>query len=177
MRRSLLAALLCFVVVPLGGAQQNAKDAPASKEDVERFLDAMHTRQMMKSMMAAMAAQMHEMVHEQVLKVPNLPSDFEAKQNTRMDEFLRNFPIDEMVQAMIPVYQRHFTKGEMDDLVAFYSSPTGQKMVHELPAITAEAMQSSQAIIQRMIAQEMRHIQEEIATIQKQSRVPSAKPE
>ena len=177
MKRLVLAAFLCLIAVTVASAQQNAKDAPASKEAVQRFLDAMHTREMMKSMMATMATQIHNMVHQQDQKVPNLPSGFEAQQDKRMDEFLRNFPVDEMVQAMIPVYQRHFTKGEMDDLVAFYSSPTGQKMVQELQAITAEAMQSSPSIVQSMIAKEMQHSQEEIATVQKQSQAPNAKPD
>jgi len=177
MKTSALAVLICLLAIPVSFGQQNAKDAPASKEDVERFLDAMHTREMMKSMMAAMAKQMHEMVHEQIQKVPNLSADFEAQQERRMDEFVRNFPVEEMIQAMIPVYQRHFTKGEMDDLVAFYSSPTGQKMVKELPAITAEAMQSSQGIIQRMIAEEMQRIQDEIAAMKKKNGGATEKPD
>ena len=176
MKSSTLAVLICLLTAPVSLGQQNAKDAPASKEDVERFLDAMHTREMMKGMMDAIAEQMHGMVHEQIQKTPNLPAGFEAQQNERMDEFVHNFPVEEMVQAMIPVYQRHFTKGEMDDLVAFYSSATGQKMVKELPAITAEAMQSSQAIIQEMIAKEMQRIQDDVAAMQKQKGAANQKP-
>jgi uncharacterized protein len=179
MKSMVFAALICLVV-PAGFAQQNANSAqgqPASKENVERFLEAMHTREMMQNMIATMAEQMHEMVREQIQKTPNLPHDFEAQQDQRMDDFARNFPVDEMIQAMVPIYQRHFTEREIDDLVAFYSSPTGQKMVKEMPAITAEAMQSSQDIIQRMIAKELQHIQDEIEVLQKQNRAPAAKPQ
>jgi len=180
MKSIALAALICLLGVPAGFAQQNvngAKDEPASKENVERFLAAMHTREMMQNMIATMAEQMHGMVREQTQKTPNLPHGFEAQQNERMDDFARNFPVDEMIQAMVPIYQKHFTEREIDDLVAFYSSPTGQKMVKEMPAISAEAMQSSQEIIQRMIAKELQHVQHEIEALQKQNHAPAAKPQ
>jgi len=180
MKSRALAALICLLAVPVGFAQQSDnsfKDEPASKENVERFLEATHTREMMQSMIATMADQMHAMVREQIEKTPNLPHGFEAQQNERMDDFARNFPVDGMIQAMVPVYQKHFTEREINDLVAFYSSPTGQKMVKEMPAITSEAMQSSQEIIQRMIAREMQHIQDEIEALQKQNPPPTAKPQ
>ena len=29
----------------------------------------------------------------------------------QMDDMLKNMPLDEMMQATIPAYQKHFTKG------------------------------------------------------------------
>jgi uncharacterized protein len=50
--------------------------------------------------------------------------------------------MDEMLNDMIPIYQRHFTKSDIDALIAFYSSPAGQKFLHETPAVTAETMRA-----------------------------------
>jgi hypothetical protein len=47
-----------------------------------------------------------------------------------------------MLSDMIPIYQRHFTKTEIDALSAFFSSPPGQKYLHEIPAVTAETMKA-----------------------------------
>ncbi len=44
---------------------------------------------------------------------------------------------------MVPVYEKHLTKGEVDALVAFYSDPKGQKILNEMPAMTSEAMQAA----------------------------------
>src|SRR5208283_515348 len=52
------------------------------------------------------------------------------------------FPLDEMLNDMVPVSQRHFTKSDIDALTAFYSSPAGQKFLHEMPAVTAETMKA-----------------------------------
>jgi hypothetical protein len=57
-------------------------------------------------------------------------------------DLMKNFPLDEMLSDMIPVYQRHFTKSEIDALTVFYSSPAGQKFLHEMPAVTAETMRA-----------------------------------
>jgi hypothetical protein len=45
-----------------------------------------------------------------------------------MDNMTKQIPYDEMMPATGPAYQKHFTKGDMDALVAFYSVPTGQKL-------------------------------------------------
>ncbi|MET0313874.1 MAG: DUF2059 domain-containing protein [Hansschlegelia sp.] len=44
--------------------------------------------------------------------------------------------------AQIPtLYARHFTEGELRDMLAFYRTPTGQKALATLPQVSAETMQ------------------------------------
>jgi uncharacterized protein len=169
MKTSALGLLLCLLAAPVSLARQNSNDAPASKADVERFFEAMHTRELINAMMDTMRKQMRQIIHEQVAKQQNLPPGFEAQEVKGVDEMLRNLPIEEILQAMIPVYEKHFTKRDIDDLVAFYSSPTGQKMLKELPAVTAESMQVSQGIIQRRVAEQMRKVENDVAQAKKQS--------
>jgi hypothetical protein len=45
-----------------------------------------------------------------------------------------------MVEAMIPIYQRHFTHADVAAIINFYSSPVGQKLLHEQPQILQELM-------------------------------------
>ena len=103
---------------------------------------------MMKKYLAAMAQSMHQMFHEQYLKHnDNLPPDYEAKINAMMDDMFDKMPMDEMMQAMVPAYQKHLTKGDIDNLVAFYSTPTGAKLLREMPSMMAEAMQDMMPIV------------------------------
>ena len=74
-----------------------------------------------------------------------------------------------MVQAMVPTYQRHFTKGELNALVEFYGSPTGQKILHEMPAITSEAMESMMPIMRRNIGRITQSVQQETTEMLKES--------
>jgi uncharacterized protein len=173
MSMALLVSLL-FATVSL--AQQNAADAPASKADIERFLDTMHSRDLSKNIMSMVSRQMHQMAVEQAKKQPSLPPDFVARTDKAAEDMVKNFPTDELFDAMIPVYQRHLTKGDVDAFIGFYSSPTGQKFLREMPAMTSEAMQASMGLVQKMMAQTMQRVQNEVAQDQKKGDANSKKP-
>jgi uncharacterized protein len=174
-KRFALAILLSALCASVSFAQQNPSDAPSSKEDIEKYLETMHARDLMKSTLDAVTQQMHQMIHDELKRQPNLPADFEARMEKMMDDMFKNFPTEDLLQAMIPAYQKHLTKGEVDALTAFYSTPTGQKILKEMPAMTAEAMQASSGVIQKMMAQAQDRVQSEIAQMQKENERNSGK--
>src|SRR6266404_1625712 len=165
----LAALFLGFCLVFHGaGWAQSADDAPASKADVQKYLDAVHSHEMMKQMLDAMAKPMHQMTHEQCAKYKDTaPADCEAQMNKNMDEMMKEMPFDEMMDAMVPAYEKHFTKGEMDALTAFYSAPTGQKILREMPAIMSEAMETMIPLMKRTIDHMTERAQEQIAQMVK----------
>jgi hypothetical protein len=176
MKRILLAGAIVLVTCGYVAAQQNPADAPATKEEIQRYLQIMHSREMMTKMVEAMSKPMHQMVHDQYLKDKDkLPADFEVRMNKMMDEMFKSFPWDEMLDAMVPVYQKHFTKGDVDALVAFYSTATGQKLIKEMPAITAEAMQEMMPLMRKSMDQMTRRMQEEIAAMVRESESKNGK--
>jgi uncharacterized protein len=149
MKRFLISLTMCTVLAATVMAQ-DASSAPASKEDVERLLNIMQSPETMNQMMGAMVQGMHQMAHQEYLKDKDkLPAGFEEQQNKMMDDIFKNMPWDGMIQAMVPSYQKHFTKGDIDSLVTFYSSPTGQKVLREMPAIMSDAMESMMPITQK----------------------------
>ncbi len=170
MKRFLITATLCLMLAGNGLAQQTAADPPATKEDVERYLQAIHSHEMMQNMMDAMAKPMHQMMHDQYVKDKDkLPPDFEERMTKMTDDMLKDMPFDEMMQAMVPAYQKHFTKGDMDALIAFYTAPTGQKILREMPAIMAEAMQAMMPIMRQHMDAVNQRIQQEVADMVKKS--------
>ncbi len=152
MRRLILVAAVVCSLSWSCLAQATSDDSPASKEDVERYLQTVKSHDMMKKMMLSMTQSMHQLWHEQYLQHKDeLPADFEAKMTVMMDDMLDNAPIDEMMQAMVPAYQKHLTKEDIDNLVAFYSSPTGAKLLREMPAMMAEGMQEMMPILTKYL--------------------------
>jgi hypothetical protein len=169
MNRFLVAAIL-FAGFCCNALAQNPADAPASREDVERYFQAVHSHDMMLKMMEAMSKSRHQMAHEQCAKDHDrLPADCEAQINKMMDDMMNDMPFDEMIQAMVPAYQKHFTKGDMDALVAFYSAPAGQKLLRELPAVTSEGMESMMPIMRKNIDRMTERVQQQIAQMMKDS--------
>jgi hypothetical protein len=170
MKRFFVIAALCLVFVQAGLAQQSAADAPATKEDVEKYLKVMHSREMIAQMLEAMSKPMHQMIHEQYMKDKDrLPADFEARMDKMMYDAMKGFPWDEMLESMVPVYQKHLTKGDIDAIVAFYSAPTGQKLLREMPAMMAEAMESMTPILRNQMDAMTERMQVEIAQMLKES--------
>jgi len=170
MRRFLVAVICCLAFTCSGLAQDNAAGAPATKEDVERYFQVVHSHDMIQNMIAAMSKPMHQSMHEQYLKDKDkLPPDFESRMNKMMDDMFKDMPFDEMMAAMIPTYQKHFTKGDIDALVTFYSSQTGQKLLQEMPAIMGESMQTMMPIMRRHMDEINQRVQQAVAEMLKDS--------
>jgi hypothetical protein len=175
MKRLFSAVGLVFVLSWSCIAQTSAADSPATKEDVEKYLQVVHSHDMMKKMAVAMSQGMHQMLHQQYLKhKDDLPADYESKMTARMDDMFENMPWDEMMQAMSPVYEKHFTKGDIDSLIAFYSSPTGEKMLREMPSIMTEAMQSMTPIMTKYMETVQQRLQKETDVMIAQSKKASS---
>jgi uncharacterized protein len=50
----------------------------------------------------------------------------------------------ELVYEVAIIYARHFTEQELKELIAFYKTPLGQKMLKEEPAAIEESLKSTQ---------------------------------
>jgi uncharacterized protein len=60
-------------------------------------------------------------------------------ENNFWDEFMKEADNDELVNMIIPVYAKHFTEKEVKELIAFYKTPIGKKLVEKLPLISQES--------------------------------------
>lgn len=148
-----LAVIIFIVSAPF--AQQptpSTGDAPATKEDIQRLFEVMQIHQQMHQVMDAMMKQQSAMIHETLKqRYPQTSAERIARADQMIAETMKDMPMDAMLDDMIPIYQRHFSKTDIDAMSTFYASPTGQKMMREMPALTSEAMQASSARMQKQM--------------------------
>lgn len=176
MKRITLAMVSTLLCITASMAQQAPADVPATKEDIERYLEITHSRDTMKQMMDVMTKNARELARDQLSKDrANLPSDADERMNKIVEDAYRNFPIEEMLHAMIPIYQKHWTKGDVDNLIAFYSSPTGQKMMKDMPQTVAEAMQAMRPVMQKQMDRVRQQIEQQVAELKKEYKASQAK--
>ena len=149
----MLLSLLSFSTAQNAAeATPSAQEAP-TREEVLKFLDLMHSRQQMALIMDGMAAQFKQGAEEGFKKkVPNAAPEQLAKVDALFGDIFKSLPIDEMVEAIVPIYQKHLSRSDLNAATAFYSSPAGQRILKELPAISSEAMQAGGKIGQRSFA-------------------------
>jgi len=137
-------------------AQSVPGSEAASKEDVQHLFSILKLDTMMQLTMKAAADQVKT----------NLPAilkdqDMELRQeqiNSLMDEVYRNYPLKEVLDAMVPVYQKHLSRGDIANIEAFYQTSTGQKMVNEMPEMSKDAMQAANPIMKKWMTEVMQRI-------------------
>ena len=166
-----IAAFVLAIGLACGvGLAQETNDAQAGKEDVEKLFATMHIHEQMHNMMEVMSKQSRQMAQEALKKrLPNLTQKDLDRLNEMMDRMQKQWDFDGMIDDMIPVYQRHLTKEDVAAMVAFYETPTGQKMLREQPAMTAEAMQAVQPRMEKM----MNSMMDEVDKMAKESTKPA----
>ncbi|AYO57174.1 hypothetical protein CO230_02955 [Chryseobacterium sp. 6424] len=106
----------------------NVANAQQTKEQkVKELLSITGTTQMMES------------TFEQILSYyqstyPDVPTEYWQKAMK-----LANF--DQVIDQIIPVYLKHFSESEISDVIAFYKTTTGQKIIIKMPVIYQESME------------------------------------
>jgi hypothetical protein len=83
------------------------------------------------------AAQLGNQVMHQVLEqfkkgMPNVPPAFWAELSTELNA-------DDLMEKLIPVYDRHLSAQEVKDIIKFYETPSGKKLLAAQPAMVTES--------------------------------------
>jgi hypothetical protein len=65
--------------------------------------------------------------------VPGIPDVFWVR-------FKEKINTDDLLYACIPAYNNHYTHNEIKQLIVFYESPLGKKVVEVTPLLTLETM-------------------------------------
>lgn len=167
MKRLTLVLMLCSLVAPVFSMAQQANDSEVpDKADVLKFLDLMHARTQMVQVLDEMARQMRTgAIQGFKQKVPDATPEQLAKVEKMFDGIFKSLPVDDMVNAVVPIYQKHLTKSDLEAITAFYSSPPGQKILKEMPAIMSEAMQAGGEIGRKTFAAKSQEFDQQLTEL------------
>jgi hypothetical protein len=152
-KRLLIAFAFACLAFSVPGLAQTG-DESASKDDVILYLRTMHSHDMLQRVMEVQSQNMQQLFRDQLLKENGtVPPEFDAHFKKAMDDLIKGMPVDEITQAMIPAYQQHFTKNDIAAMNAFYSSPVGQKVLQQLPAVMQEGSQAAMPIVSKYLSE------------------------
>ncbi|MGF7140060.1 DUF2059 domain-containing protein [Roseimarinus sediminis] len=133
MKKLLVVSILMFSVIMGAIAQDKA-------EDLKKLFSLMQSEKMIDGMMSNMVPALTQQARAQM-------NDESEKE--KFDEFM-NFVIEEAKTLsktlidveMVQIYDKHFSHEEIKDMIDFYESPTGKKMIEKTPELTTEMMTS-----------------------------------
>jgi len=126
MRCKVLVLIVCLLGVPGISAASQASHRAAA----EKLLQVTHMQQTLDMAMQRMLA----------VQVQSQPQLQPYKQV--MLDFLRKYMgFKSIKDDLVALYVRNFSEKELDDIVAFYETPSGQKAVSKLPVLMSEGAQ------------------------------------
>ena len=165
---TILVMVLTFSFV--GVAQSTPADGTTpSKEEVLKFLDILRVKSQLTLYFDGVAKQAKLGAEEGFKhKVPDATPAQLADVDNFAEKLFQGMPVDEMVDAMVPIYQKHLTHEDIEAILAFYSSTVGQKLLREQPAMMQEGMEVGGEIGRKRIGVMMQKMDEFVAELAKQ---------
>jgi uncharacterized protein len=114
---------------PAGDAQAD-EAAPAidpeKAADIRRLLELTGSAALGKQVAAQMLVSLRKMA-------PEVPAEF-------WQEFERELRFDEVIELVVPIYDRHLSRDDVRELIRFYESPTGRKLISVMPVVLRDCM-------------------------------------
>ena len=72
-----------------------------------------------------------------IQSMPNVPQEFWTKFIDKLDK-------DALSNMIVPIYAKYFTHDEIKELLTFYQTPLGQKVIATLPSVIRESTVAGQ---------------------------------
>ncbi len=94
------------------------------------------------------AQMMTQMIETFRTTVPDVPQEF-------WDQLQLELNPDELTDLIVPIYDRHFTQEDINQLIAFHESPIGKKFVELTPTIFKESQEAGQKWAEAMLMRVM----------------------
>ena len=169
-----------FLLAAAAVAQQPTvvTDPPATRKDMLHLFEVMHVREQMRSTVGLIMQQQQKLIRDEIKqRVPEITEKELSKMQSLSDEAVQDLPLDGMLDDTIPVYQKHLSKADVDAMIAFYSTPTGKKLLREQPAIAAESMQAMGPRMQKAMSEIMDRIAAKAKAEAEKDKSPAETPE
>jgi len=120
-----LAICVCF------SASLPADDiAPEKRQEIEKMLKLTGVEKLTTQMM-------NQIIDTMKAQSPEVPDEVWNKIKAKAD-------IHDLIERIIPIYDKYYSLDDLKAVNAFYSSPAGQKLLANLPQVTQEAMKAGQ---------------------------------
>ncbi len=69
------------------------------------------------------------------------------------DEFSNAIKTEDLIKMITPIYDKYYSEQDLDNLIAFYKTPTGKKVIESMPVIAQESMAAGQEWGQKIAEQ------------------------
>lgn len=143
---------LCVAILLACGSTQALADAKSHAADAEQFLQLARA----DKLAVPVYAQVQQMFAQRFAEsgAPEnkkaLLETYQAKANTALDQAVG---WDKIKPDMVKLYTSTFSEDELQELISFYESDLGQKVLQKMPTLTAQSAQLTQGKLEAAVPQ------------------------
>lgn len=133
--RALVVTVLGAACASLPVAAQEARPAaPAAKVQVE----SEKLKDIRRLLEVTGSSKLGAQVVEQLLA--SFRQSRQGVPDSFWEELRKEMNVDELTELVVPIYDRHLSHEDVKQLIAFYESPVGRKLLGVQPQILGESM-------------------------------------
>jgi hypothetical protein len=132
---SLTAVGIFVLTLVYGGPAATQSASPDQMTAARELVTAMRATDQFKAIFPVLMQQLKPGI---VRGRPEVERDYDTMIPAMLEIF--NARSDEIVESMAAIYARNFTVDEMQQVVSFYRTPIGQKLLDKLPVIFQESV-------------------------------------
>lgn len=122
---------IVFIIATLVFSITVANAQPATAKSIKELMNKTGAGQMGMQAMQQMLPALKKMV-------PNAPEKF-------WNDFMAEVSPEDLVNMVIPIYQKYLTEEDIQAINRFYDSPAGRKLIQSQPMIMRESMMTGRA--------------------------------
>ena len=176
MRKVLVVAALIMLAVPPAFAEA----AKPTEESVNQLFAVMHTSELLDSYVTQIELAMRTSMHQRMQGAQLNPEQQQimADMGAELVGLLKQeVNWESMRPMMVEVYRNTFSQREVDDMLKFYQSPSGQAVISKLPAAMKQATQAMQEHVSTLTPKIMQLQKDTLAALKRaQERAASSAP-
>ena len=146
-----------------------AAETRPGEDSIKQLLEVAQVHKLVDSMKIQMDAFMKNAMQQatQGQSVsPRIQKDIDKRQSELMTVLNEELAWEKLEPLYIRVYRQSFSQEEVDGLIAFYKTPTGQAMINKMPVVMQNTFNELQQRMGPMMRRIQRMQQEVVAEIQ-----------
>jgi hypothetical protein len=160
--RTLIALALCCHFT-------HAADTPPSDASIKQLLEVAQARKLVDTLMSQMDTIMKNALQAATEGQPvsqEVQKTFDQCRTEVVSILREQFTWDKLEPMYIRIYKKSLSQQEVDGMIAFYRTPTGQAMINKMPVIMQNSMNEVNQMMGPMMQRIQRMQQDVIAEIQ-----------
>jgi hypothetical protein len=157
--------VLLLILTPTISVAENS----SHREAAIRLIEVTNTQKLLDQIMDSVGSMMERQFRSMDLPQEGLKAAEEVQKEI-MVWFSDFFQWDEMKKLYADIYTEVFTENELVEMIAFYQTPLGKKMLAKMPELMQKSMEKTQTLLRAKMPELQNRMKQKITELERKYR-------